>query len=255
MSTRHRAERARRLSRAAWTSFLACGLAAGCAADGSLGGLEGVLEQAGLGMPATTLDEGTIARGLREALEVGSRNAVARTSTLDGFLRNELIRIAVPEELDTMTSALRRFGFGAQVDELELAMNRSAERAAGEATDVFLGAIRGMTLADAREILQGPDTAATDYFRRATSDELRARFEPIVAEKMEAVGLARLYGDLVARYQALPVPKQPAPDLQDHVTEQALAGLFTVLGEEERKIRNDPAARTTELLRRVFGAS
>jgi hypothetical protein len=230
---------------------LAVGWGAACAGDG----LEGVLRQAGIALPAGELDEGTIARGLRQALEVGTRRAVSRTAVEDGFLGNQRIRIPVPESLEPMASALRRFGLGAQVDELEVAMNRAAERAAGEAADVLLAAVRSMTLADARQILEGGDTAATEYFRRTTRAELRTRFEPIVAEKMQAVGLARLYDGLVARYEALPIPKQPAPDLQEYVTDRALDGLFTSLAEEEQRIRADPAARTTELLRRVFGAS
>lgn len=241
---------ARLATRAAACGVLAFASGPGCAGGGS--GLGDVLREAGLPLPAG-LDDDTIASGLREALEVGTRNAVSRTSKRDGFLRNDRIRIPVPESLDPLTSALRRFGFAAQVDELELAMNRAAERAAGEAAPVFLDAIRSLSLADAREILEGPDTAATDYFQRTTRDALRSRFEPIVAEQMQAVGLARLYRGLVAKYEALPVPTQPAPDLEDHVTRRALDGLFTVLGEEERRIRTEPAARTTELLRRVFG--
>ena len=133
-------------------------------------------------------------------------------------------------------------------------MNRAAERAAGEATDVFLDAIRKMTFSDARAILDGGDTAATEYFRRTSSAALRSRFEPIVSEKMQTVGLAQLYSGLASHYQRLPVPgKEPAPELESYVTDHALDGLFTVLGEEETRIRRDPAARVNELLRTVFG--
>jgi hypothetical protein len=185
---------------------------------------------------------------------VGTENAVRRTSRLDGFLANDAIRIRLPESIEPMTDALRAVGFRAQVDELEVGMNRAAERAAGEAAEVFLDALSRMTIDDARAILQGSDTAATEYFRRNTSDALRARFEPIVTEKMQTVGLARLYDGMVASYRALPIPKQEAPRLEGWVTDRALDGLFTVLGEEEQRIRTDPAARVTDLLRTVFGS-
>jgi hypothetical protein len=151
-----------------------------------------------------------------------------------------------------MATGLRAVGFGGQVDELEVAMNRAAEQASAEATEVFWQGIRQMSFSDARAILTGGDTAATEYFERTTREPLRQRFEPIVAERMRGVGLARLYGDLVARYVALPFTKEPNLNLEGYVTDGALDGLFRVLGEEERRIREDPAARTTALLKEVF---
>ncbi|MBN1826655.1 MAG: DUF4197 domain-containing protein [Candidatus Eisenbacteria bacterium] len=217
----------------------------GCAAEQTLGGLLG-----GGGGP---LDESTVAAGLKEALRVGTDRTVSVTSALNGFLGNELIRIAMPEQLESMAGTLRTVGLGGQVDEMETAMNRAAELAAGEATDVFVSAITQMTIADAFGILNGGDRAATDYFQEKTTEELSGRFRPIVSEKMEEVGLARIYGDLSTRYNALPFVTTPAVDLTDYVTERALGGLFTVLAQEEGKIREDPAARTTALLKRVFG--
>jgi hypothetical protein len=160
----------------------------------------------------------------------------------------------LPDSLETMAKGLRAIGMGSQVDELEVAMNRAAEKAAGQAKDVFWQGIRQMSFADAQAILQGGDTAATEYFDRTTRPTLRARYEPIVARTMDQVGLVRTYDDLVGRYTALPFTKKPAFDLRSYVTDKALDGLFTVLGEEERKIRTDPAARTTKLLREVFGS-
>ena len=200
------------------------------------------------------LDAGTIVAGLKEALQVGTRKAVAVTSQPNGFLGNELIRIGTPSELRTMTDALRRVGLGRQVDELEVSMNRAAERAAAEATQVFLDAIGQMTIADARRILDGGDTAATEYFRRTTTAPLGARFTPIVSAKMREVGLNRVYGDLRSRYNAIPLVPPLTFDLTQYVVQETLDGLFTVVGEEERRIRRDPAARGTELLRRVFGS-
>jgi hypothetical protein len=197
--------------------------------------------------------DSSAAAGLKEALEVGTRNAVERTSSADGYLGNPLIRIALPDSLQTMAKGLRAVGLGAQVDELEVGMNRAAERASGEAVDVFWQGIRKMTFSDAMGILNGGETAATEYFDRTTRDALRARFEPIVASKMNEVGLVRTYDDLAARYAALPFTEKPSLDLRGYVTGKALDGLFTVLGEEERKIRTDPAARVTPLLKQVFG--
>jgi hypothetical protein len=234
----------------------AVGLSLGCAGGTGLAELDRVLASAGgLSGGAGALDESTIVAGLRDALRVGTERAVSSTSRAGGYLTNELIRIHTPESLDTMASALRAAGMGAKVDELEVAMNQAAERAAGEATSVFGKGIQQMTIQDARGILDGGDTAATDYFRRTTSGELRERFAPIVEEKMAAVGLVSLYDDLTTRYRAIPLSSLAGepPDLRSHVTEGALDGLFTVLGQEESKIRRDPAARSTELLQQVFG--
>lgn len=223
--------------------------ALGCAGDGGVGDIINRM-----GLPEAGLSDGTIISGLKQALEVGTRSAVDQTSQVNGYFDNPLIRIPLPGTLDTMAKGLRAIGFGDRVDELELQMNRAAEQAAGEATDVFWNAIRQMTFADARAILQGNDTAATDFFERTTRGELAQRFEPIVTEKVGQVGLARLYDDLTARYAALPFASKPTLNLSDYVTGRALDGLFTVLGEEERKIRTDPAARSTALLQRVFGS-
>jgi Protein of unknown function (DUF4197) len=201
------------------------------------------------------LDEETVARGLREALRIGTGRAVERTSRIDGFLADELIRIHLPEELQDMAAALRRIGFSRQVDELEVAMNRAAEKAAGEARVIFVDAVTGMSIADAFGILRGGDTAATDYLRERTADRLRQRFHPIVRDKMEDVGLYRSYNQLAEAYNALPFTRKPALLLDDYLTEEALDGLFTTLGQEERRIREDPIARTTELLRKVFSRS
>ncbi len=132
-------------------------------------------------------------------------------------------------------------------------MNRAAEQAAGEATDVFLETISRMTIKDAFGILNGGETAATDYFKRTTSDTLRTRFSPIVDTKMNEVGLVRLYDDVVNTARALPLVPVPQVDLRSYVTDRSLDGLFTILAQEEEKIRTDPSARVTELLRTVFG--
>lgn len=198
------------------------------------------------------VDEATVSRGLREALRIGSGRAIDHVSRQDGFLANELIRIHLPEELDDMARLLRQIGFARQIDALEVAMNRAAEQASGEARDVFIDAITDMTIADAFGILRGGDTAATDYLRSRTSETLRQRFEPIIESKMERLGLYRSYNQLADTYNALPFASRPAVRLDRYLTDRALDGLFQTLADEERKIRQDPIARTTELLRRVF---
>lgn len=198
------------------------------------------------------LDEATVTAGLKEALRIGSERAVDTTSRVDGFWGNALIRIAMPEEFENAAHTLRRIGLGAQVDEFELKMNRAAELAAGEAKSVLWNAITNMTIGDAFGILGGGDTAATDYFRDKTSDRLHERFRPIVEGTMSEAGLYRIYNDLLDQYDALPLVSRPSFDLDGYITERTLSGLFTILAREEARIREDPAARTTELLRRVF---
>lgn len=222
-------------------------LGAGCAGSGDIAALTGLAPGAG--------SEGEVPAALRQALEIGTANAVAKTSAHNGYLDDPRIRIRLPDSLDTMAKALRAVGMRADLDELDVAMNRAAEAAAGEAKAVFWQGIRQMTFADAHAILRSGDSAATRYFERTTRPTLRARYEPIVGRTMSQVGLVRLYDELVARYAALPFASPPGFDLRGYVTDKALDGLFTVLAEEERRIRTDPAARTTELLREVFGPS
>ncbi len=214
--------------------------------------IDELLEIAGLA-PEGSLSEPTVVAGLKEALRVGTGRTVALTSKQSGYFDNPLIRIALPHELDPTARALRALGFGAKVDELERAMNRAAERAAGEATPVFLDAIASMSINDAYGILQGGDRAATDYVQGRTRGTLARRFEPIVDESMHKVGLVQLWDALLARVAILPLVPEPDLDLGAYVTDRALVGLFSVLAQEETRIRQDPAARTTELLRRVFG--
>jgi hypothetical protein len=213
--------------------------------------LEDVLSSA---LPGPGLDEATIADGLREALRVGTENAVQATSRPDGFFGDVEIRIPLPEEMSTAASALRTIGFDSKVDELEVTMNRAAERAAAESSDIFMDAILALTFADAREILDGDDRAATTYLRGKTADRLRVRFSPIVDAKMREVGLVRFYDDLIVKLDRVPFVSRPDLDLADYVTRKTLDGLFTVLAREEGRIRTDPAARVNDLLRTVFGS-
>ena len=192
--------------------------AGGCA--GTQGGVvfEDLLEDFGFG-EEPTLPTRTVVSGLKEALRIGSENAARLTSAEDGFLGNDLIRIPLPRSLGPMADALRSVGLRHQVDELEIAMNRAAEHAAGEAVPVFWKAIRAMTIGDAQRILQGGDTAATKYFQQRTSRPLYARFKPIVARKMQEVGLVQLYDEMAGYYRQIPMlgtAKPPPEPLRTH---------------------------------------
>lgn len=215
------------------------------------GQVDRVPERLGLGH---RLSESQIVAGLKEALQVGTANTVKQTGRVDGYFKNEAIKILLPEKLRKMEPALRVAGYGQQVDELVLSMNRAAERAAPRAKQIFWDAIKQMTFDDARTILTGPDTAATNYFRQKTTPHLISAFTPIVQQAMNEVGVARRYKEVVGRYQNIPFVKTEPFDLDQYVVEKSLDGLFYVLGEEERKIRRDPAARVTKLLRDVFSS-
>ncbi|HXU90724.1 MAG TPA: DUF4197 domain-containing protein [Methylomirabilota bacterium] len=221
---------------------------AGCAE------LDQTLKQLPQGVANTsTLGDARIGAALKEALQVGTENAVRLTGRPDGYFRNEAIKILLPEQLRSLEKSLRAVGFGPQVDDLVLGMNRAAERAAPQAKQIFWDAIGAMTIDDARSILGGADTAATDYFEAKTSDALTRAFRPIVETSMREVGVTRQYTELYRRAQAIPFLNVEAYDLDRYVVTRALDGLFHVVGEEEKKIRTNPAARVTELLRDVFG--
>jgi hypothetical protein len=202
--------------------------------------------------PGTQPSEARIAEGLREALRVGSSRASDRVGRLDGYLGNELIKIALPDSVQQAAVQLRRVGLGRQVDELELAMNRAAESAAREAVDVFADAIGRMRPTDVYAVFRGDEDAATRYLRTTSESVLRERYQPIVGEHLERVQGMALYREIATTWNRLPRVQPLDVDLDRHVTEQALDGLFLVLAEEERRIRTDPAARTTRLLREVF---
>ena len=223
---------------------------AGCA--GMPPELAEVLGPAG-GLPGVAPTEYEIAQGLKEALAVGTERAVGRLGVRDGFWLNRSVNIPLPESLRKVEKTLRTFGQGKVVDEFHLSLNRAAEAAAPEAVSIFGDAIRGMTLADARGILNGPNNAATEYFRGRTSAALAARFNPIVAKATASVGATRKYKELSGKVTKY-VPGYQMQDLDAYVTDRALAGLFVTLASEELKIRQDPAARSTELLKKVFGS-
>lgn len=199
------------------------------------------------------LSDVKIGSGLKEALQVGTENAVKLTGRTDGYFRNEAIKILVPERLRTFEKGLRTVGYGPQIDEFVLSMNRAAERAAPAAKPIFWDAIGAMTFDDARKILSGGDTAATDYFKGKTTDKLTVAFRPTVEKTMNEYNVTRQYKELVGRYQKIPFVKSETFDIDSYVVRKSLDGLFYVVGQEERKIRTNPTARVTDLLKEVFG--
>ena len=199
------------------------------------------------------LDDRTIISGLREALSVGTAKAVKLVSVENGYLRNEAIKILLPEKIQKMSEVLRAAGFGKEVDAFVLSMNRAAEKAAPKAKPILIAAVKEMNFQDARNILNGGNTAATEYFKGKTSTKLSESFQPVISSSMNKAGVTRSYKALKNRYLSiLPLSTTESIDLDHYVTEKALDGLFHTLGQEESKIRTNPKARTTEILRKVF---
>ena len=234
------------------SAFLAVGVSLWLSAAPVASQLSEWARKLGLEPTGSVGDSDTIA-GLKEALYIGAENAVLQTGQLNGYFRNEAIKILIPENLQMMEQGLRMLGQGERIEEFVLSMNRAAEKAAPFAKSIFWEAILHIDFDDAREILTGGETAATDYFKAATGDQLAEAFLPVVRQATEEVGVTRQYKDLVGRYQSIPFAQVIAFDVDRYVVDKALDGLFYVLAEEERKIRTDPAARVTDLLRKVFG--
>ena len=211
------------------------------------------IEQAASGKKTSNLSDDKIIAGLKEALRVGTGNAVALTGKPDGFLKNGAIKILLPEKLRTAGKTLRMVGMGSQVDALEVGMNRAAEQATPKAKQIFLNSLTRMTFTDARQILTGGDTAATDYFKRTSSGELTTAFAPIVHTAMQNVGVVRQYNQLMKNPMLTAVANDKGFNLDEYVVGKTMDGLFYMVGEEEKKIRKDPAAQVTPILREVFG--
>jgi hypothetical protein len=202
---------------------------------------------------SSTLSDPKIASGLKEALQVSADKAVQLTGRTDGYFGNEAIKILMPGKLRSLEKGLRAVGYGAEIDGFILSMNRSAEAAAPAARKIFTDAILEMNFDDANKILSGGDTAATDYFKAKTSDQLAAAFSPFVEKTMDENGVMQQYKALTDRYQSIPFANSKSLDVNKYVVGKALDGLFYELANQERLIRQDPAARTTELLKDVFG--
>ena len=198
------------------------------------------------------LSQSEIVKGLKEALEVGTSKTVQALSKTNGYYNNPKVKIPLPEAVQKFESVLRATGFESQLEEFEVSMNRAAEKAAPKAKALFVGAIKEMSFSDADNILNGPDNAATEYFQNKTASKLEALFKPIVQQSMDKVGVTQYYKSVSGQIQTIPFANQYVVDLDTYVTEKSVDGLFVRLAEEEAKIRNDPAARVTDLLQKVF---
>ena len=198
------------------------------------------------------LSQAQIGQGLRQALDKGIDQQVSKLTQTDGFYRNELVKILLPEELQRVDKALRDIGLSSLADEGIKALNRAAEDAVSEATPIFIDAVKGITFNDAKNILLGADDSATQYLSNKTTNALYDKFSPVINNSFSKVGADQIWENLITRYNSIPFVNNVNPDLTDYVTQEALKGVFTMIAIEEAQIRNNFSSRTTDLLRRVF---
>lgn len=202
------------------------------------------------GKPLTTTE---VSNGLKEALVNGVSKGTDLISKLDGYYKNPEIKIPFPQDVKMVETKLRALGMGKEVDKFVVALNRGAEEAAKEAKPIFVAAIKQMTIDDAFAILKGQPDAATQYLKKTTTAQLKEKFKPIVQASLDKVQATKYYGDLVNNYNRIPFITKVNPNLNEYATDMAIQGLFTMIAKEEKSIRQDPTARTTDLLKKVFG--
>lgn len=200
----------------------------------------------------TGLNEVMIGNGLREALDFGITKQVNKLTQQDGFYKNELVKILLPEELQKVDNTLRSIGLGSLADEGLKLLNRAAEDAVKEATPIFVDAVKGITFNDAKNILLGADNAATNYLQARTNSALYAKFSPVINQSFSKVGADQIWNTIITKYNSVPLVNPVNPDLTDYVTNQALKGVYTMIAVEEKNIRTKVSSRTTDLLRKVF---
>ena len=193
-----------------------------------------------------------IASALREALDKGIDKQVSKLTLKDGFYRNQLVKILLPEELQKVDKALRDIGLSSLADEGLKMMNRAAEDAVKEATPIFVNAVKQITFNDAKNILLGSDNSATQYLQQRTKMELYQKFSPVIKNSFSKVGADQIWSNIINKYNSIPFTNDVNPDLTDYVTGEALEGVYTMIAVEEKEIRTKVSARTTDLLRRVF---
>lgn len=216
----------------------------------SCGELQQVVNQLPQGTPG--IGNAEIASGLRQALDMGIQKQVTKLTQTDGFYKNELVKILLPEELQKVDKTLRDVGLSKLADEGLRVLNRAAEDAVGEATPIFVNAVKGITFNDAKNILLGSEDAATKYLSSTTQTELYNKFSPVIKSSFEKVGADEIWKNLITKYNSIPLTNNVNPDLTDYVTQEALSGVFTMIALEEKEIRTKVSSRTTELLRKVF---
>jgi len=212
-----------------------------------------LLGTASTGLPSTVTDTNQVAAGLKEALRVGSETVISQLGKTDGFNADPVIHIPLPKSFTTVQSALKPLGMSSLLDDLELKLNRAAEQATPKARDLFLSAIEGMTLDDVMGIYNGPQDAATRYFQNKMTPQLSEEMKPIVDRALNEAGAVQAYDNVMGEYKAVPFMPDVKADLSSYVVEQGMNGIFYYLAQEEAAIRQNPAKRTTELLKTVFG--
>jgi len=214
------------------------------------------LQQAAGSFPAGTAGptQSQVIEGLKQALTIGTQNGTNKLSAVDGFFADAAVKILMPSEVKNVENTLRSLGLGSLVDKAILSVNRAAEDAAKSATPIFVNAIKQMTITDAFGILQGGDFAATNYFKSKTTDSLAAVFKPVIEKSLQKTDATKYWNDIFTAYNQFSTKKVPT-DLSAYVTQKAIDGIFYEVGLEEQKIRKDPAARVTELLKQVFGST
>lgn len=200
------------------------------------------------------LTNAEVIKGLKEALTIGTNNSTALASKVDGFNGNSRIRIPFPEEAVKVKNTLNDLGMQSQIKKFEETINRAAEEAAKEAAPIFVEAIKGMSIGDGFKILKGTDNAATKYLQDKTSAQLKEKFKPVVKNAISKVEVTKYWNPLITTYNKIPTVQKMNPDLDEYITLKAMQGLFTLLADEELKIRKDPVARVTALLKKVFGS-
>lgn len=198
------------------------------------------------------LSQSEVVQGLREALIVGARNSSSNASQKGGFNTNSLIRIPFPKDAEKMKKTLVRIGMQSQVTEFEKTLNAAAEDASRFAKEIFIDAVKKMTIKDARSILKGKDNAATNYLKKQTSKKLYVKFKPIVKRSIAKVDLTKHWNILAERYNTIPLSQKINTDLEDYITNQAINGLFVLIANEEKEIRNNRKARVSRILQKVF---
>lgn len=201
---------------------------------------------------SSALTQADIANGLKQALNQGVDEQVSKLTEKDGFYKNELVRIALPPELQKVDKQLRKIGLGSLADDGIKSLNHAAEDAVGRSKPIFVSAITGMSFADAKDILMGGEGAATQYLETTTNEQLYAEFLPEIQQSFDRVGANKTWESIISKYNAIPFIDKINPDLSDFVTQQALTGVYTMIAVEEKSIRSDISARTTGLLQRVF---
>jgi hypothetical protein len=217
--------------------------------------IQDFLKKANVSLPTSKSGASSdqIANGLKEALQIGAENGCAKLSKPDGFFKNAALKILMPPEAQKIESTLRNIGLGQIVDDFILSMNRAAEDACKTAGPIFLKAIKEITINDGINILQGPDNAATNYLKTKTQKELTNSFKPVINQSLEKVDATKYWGSVIDAYNAIPFTSNKLnPDLAGYVTDKSLTGIYTEIAAQEKEIRSNPMARTSELLKTVF---